>query len=321
MKDKITVGPLTASPGERVQGYYPVPGSDMRIPVTVINGDGDGKRVLVTSGVHGGEYPGIQASIELAGELTPRGMQGAVILVHPVNVTGFEAKNSACFPEDGKNLNRLFPGDPNGTLGERVAWCMTEDFHSQADFYIDLHAGNADEELTKLAFVPGACDPEVARASLAAAAYVDVPLAIRSGSINGACGSAAAVHGVPGILLERGGNGIWSRQEVDDNKADVKNLLRYLGVLPGQAEKYGDGPAYVTNALYLNAGETGCFIPFVRAGEDVKKGQLMAEIRDYFGRVLAAYYSEIDGRIFYMKSSLAIQGGHSMIAMGEVPNQ
>ena len=320
MTQNMTVGPLTAAPGEKVQGYYPIPGSGMKLPVTLINGEADGKRVLITAGVHGGEYPGIQAAIELGAELSPLGMSGAVILVPVTNVMGFEAKDSAHFPEDGKNLNRLFPGDPDGTIGDRVAWCLTSDFHSQADFYMDLHSGNADEALTPLAFVPQACAPEVAELSRRAADFLDIPLAIRSTSLNGACGSAAA-RGVPGVLLERGGHGLWSREETDADKRDVQNILRWLKVLPGEPEASAASAAWVTRAVYLNAGATGCFIPFVKAGEDVQKGQKLAEIRDYFGHVLASYSSGINGRIFYLTSSLAIQEGHSMIAMGEVPNE
>ena len=70
---------------------------------------------MITSGIHGGEYPGIQTAIELSQELNPADVQGAIIILHPVNTQAF-AKSCGVIPEDGENLNRVFPGTMGGPL-------------------------------------------------------------------------------------------------------------------------------------------------------------------------------------------------------------
>lgn len=89
----------------------------MVIPVTLINGTGEGKVLLLTAGVHPDEYPGIAAAIQLSNELRPEDISGGLVIVPMANYSGFLAKKGSHIPEDGKNLNRLFPGNPNGTAG------------------------------------------------------------------------------------------------------------------------------------------------------------------------------------------------------------
>lgn len=115
------------------------------MPITVVNGAFDGPTVLITSGIHGGEYPGIQTAIELSNELDAAKIHGQVILIHPVNTQAFKARVSYCVPQDGKNINRVFPGRKDGTLAEQTAYVVSEEFQSRADYYLDLHGGDLHE--------------------------------------------------------------------------------------------------------------------------------------------------------------------------------
>ena len=91
---------LSAGPGQTARGSIAVPGTAFQIPATLINGSVDGKTVLITGGIHSCENVGIQAAIELGRTLDPRGVRGAVLLLHPVNRSGFEARRPALVPED-----------------------------------------------------------------------------------------------------------------------------------------------------------------------------------------------------------------------------
>lgn len=86
MEKNLSIGTLAAAPGEKVQGLLPIPHTEIEVPVTLINGAGSGKTVLITSGIHSCEYVGIEAAIQLAGELEPESLSGRLILIHPVNV-------------------------------------------------------------------------------------------------------------------------------------------------------------------------------------------------------------------------------------------
>ncbi len=316
----LKIGGLSADEGEKKQGYVDILNTHAKLPVTLINGQKPGKTVLITAGVHGGEYPCIQTAIELAQELEPNQISGRIILVHPVNTSAFEAICPAVVPEDGKNINRVFPGKEDGTLAEQIAFVLTRDFQSQADFYLDLHAGDIHEGLTPFVFYPGNAEEAVTAESRHAASILNMKYMLRSTATTGGYNSAA-LHGLPSILLERGGCALWSREEVSAYKKDVKNVLRHLQVLPGAVELPRKVPIDITKAIYLRADSTGCWYPEVHAGDKVAVGQKLGEIRDFFGNILDTYYSEINGVILYLTVSLSIRKDRSLIAYGELTKQ
>ena len=113
MKNSVTFGGITVASGEKVSQYVTVTGTDYKFPITIINGKEDGKIILASAGIHGCEYPGIQAMVELSKEIDPADVSGVVILMHCINISGFEERQTYVVPDDPerKNLNRLFPGE------------------------------------------------------------------------------------------------------------------------------------------------------------------------------------------------------------------
>lgn len=311
----ITAGSISAGPGEKTEGSVLIPGTSISMPVTLING-GEGKTVLITAGIHGCEYPGILAASELARELAPDGLNGRLMIVHPVNPQAFFARVPAVVPEDGKNINRVFPGDRDGTAAEKTAYFLTDCFQSRADFYMDLHSGDLHESLVPYVYYPGAASADVVAQSRAAARVLDMKYMVKSSALTGAYNSAAA-RGTPSILIERGGGGKWSREEVDAYKKDVRNVLRHLGLLGGSAEPAENTPGELSGAVYLSAKRGGCWYPAVRAGERLEKNRKLGEVKDFFGNTLDTYYSESGGVVLYMTVSLAVRERGSLIAYGK----
>ena len=127
----LSVGELSASAGSKVQGYLEVEGTPVKMPITLINGVNEGKTVVITGGTHGGEYPGVEASIRLAKTLQPAEVSGQLIIVHPVNVPAFQAKLQYVGPYDGKNLNREYPGLATGTVTQRIAYTISSQLFTQ----------------------------------------------------------------------------------------------------------------------------------------------------------------------------------------------
>ena len=117
-----------------------VPGTDLKMPATVIHGAHPGEKILITSGIHAAEYVAIVAGMELARRLDPADITGTVIIIHPVNVSGL-IRHTSLVPEDGKNLNSVYPGKPDGTTAEWIAWFITSELYLHIDCYIDLHGG------------------------------------------------------------------------------------------------------------------------------------------------------------------------------------
>lgn len=313
-KPLLTVGNLKARAGAKVQKYLEVEGTPVKLPVTLINGVNPGKTVVITGGTHGGEYPGVEASIRLAQMLQPEDVSGQLIIVHPVNVPAFQGKTMYVGPYDGKNLNREFPGLATGTVTQRIAYTISSMMFTQADFYMDLHGGDIHEDLTPFVIYSKLGDEAQTQLSIAASKALGVKYVVGSVSDNGTFGCAATM-GVPGFLGEIGCCGLWSEEEVQQYIDGVKNVLRLLQVIEGEVVENKDA-VMVDHMAGLNAAHTGCWYPCVKKGESVKKGQKLGEIRDYFGKVLGEYFAPQDGVMMYVISSLAINVGDPIVALG-----
>ena len=105
-----------------------------------------GKTLVVTAGVHGDEYVGIQAVRELLRQLSPGELSGQVIFVPVVNAGGFFT-GTYRVPEDGENLNRCFPGVKGETYTWNMASVLEAALYPQADFLLDLHGGGIYETM------------------------------------------------------------------------------------------------------------------------------------------------------------------------------
>lgn len=318
MMEEIRIGGVCTAGGWKKRWTYAVRGIDYPLPVTVVNGAREGRRVLITAGIHGCEYVAIQSAIELADELRPDEIAGAVILVHPVNTSGFRAMVPAMVPEAGENLNRLFPGREDGKFAERIAWALTSEFQSIADFYMDLHGGDLGEELEPFVFYPGIAGEEVVRESRRIAETLDLKYMLKSSATTGAY-NAAAMRGLPSILIERGGCGLWSREEVALYKNDLRAALFALGILPSPpcAERRC-APREVVRPVYLASDSQGCWYPSVRAGDFLEKGQPLGEVKNFWGENLAAYEAQSDGVVLYRTASLSVNREQELVAYAEL---
>ncbi|HJD13974.1 MAG TPA: succinylglutamate desuccinylase/aspartoacylase family protein [Candidatus Ruminococcus avistercoris] len=321
MGKNLTLGELTAKPGEKVSGWLHIADSGLEIPVSLICGMQDGPTVLVTGGIHNAEYVGIQAAIELREELKPSQMRGKVILFPLVNRTGFEHRTMSMVYEDGKNINREFPGDPSGTLTEQICHTFVDKVFPQVDYYIDLHCGDGYEELYPHVYTLGAASPKVNQASDAMARAVNVKFRYPSQNPSGGSYNQAGSMGVPGILLERGGRSVWSREEVEADKEDICNVLRHLHVLEGEPEYYDTVQRKLSDGYFLIAGHTGIWYPCHHAGDRIKKGELLGVIKDYMGNIVEEYYAEASGILLIQTVSLNVLKGGAVLFYCELKEQ
>ena len=224
----MELGTIKIKAGEKKSGWIPVEGTEYKLPVTVVHG-GDGPVTLITAGVHSAEYPGIQAAIELAEEITPKDINGTLIIVPVVNVSGIVRRCMSMVYEDNKNLNREFPGNPGGTPAQRLAAFLEQEFIERTDYLVDFHSGGFCEGLTPHLYFHGTAAPEVRAVSRRMAELTTVPYLVESSAENGFY-SWAGQRGVPAILLERG-------------KADEELLAREVSrrLSPGVPADLGAG--------------------------------------------------------------------------------
>ena len=311
---EFKLGNIVCKLGEKVSGFWDIEGYS--IPTTIINGKKSGKIVAISSGIHNCEYVGIQSAIELSQEIDPENINGTVIIFHPVNYSGFFHKIPAVMPEDNKNLNRAFPGIENGSTSDKIAYHFSKFLYPQLDFFIDLHGGDLYERATNFVYSPGIGDNKVIEVSHEVAQVLSVPYRVRSSAKTGAYNSAA-IQGVPSMLIERGGNGLWNNEEVKEYKKDILSVLGYFNIIDFLNEK-NLNQKEISIAKYISSEVDGFWYPRYKAGEKFNEGDLLGEIKDCFGNIITSYYAEFDGVILYGVFSLAIKKSEEILAYGKI---
>ncbi len=207
MSEIISIGGLSAAPGQRVHGFITIGNGEFPFRQPLSGEKKTGKTALITAGIHGGEYVGIQSAVELGRDLKIEKTTGTVILVKAVAKEEFEHRYGSLCRETGENLNRVFPGKKNGTRYEELAHAVVEELQKNADYYIDLHSGDDYEKLTPYVYYAGKADSEVVKISRQMAEQVDVPYMVKSEVGSGGCYNYAASCGIPSVLWKEGG---WS---------------------------------------------------------------------------------------------------------------
>jgi predicted deacylase len=216
-------------------------------PVISVVGAKPGPVLFVNAGVHGGEYPAVEAVIRLGQTLDPKKITGTVILMPVLNLPAFRTRTPFVCPVDNVNPNRVFPGDPTGSYSEQMTHALINEFVVHADAYIDLHGGDIPEALVPFVICrseAGLADSKgrdvAARSKEIAMAFglpyvltISKPVQPSKGQSSYA---AAAEKGIPAILAEAGGVGQMQEEAVALLVNGVLNVMRHLGMIEAVAE-------------------------------------------------------------------------------------
>lgn len=298
-------------PGTKRALTIPVPGGE-GIGAMMVEGARPGRTLVAVAGVHGCEYVGIQALRELMDELDPAQMAGRAMLIPVANAPGFFSGAKQVVPEDGKNLNRCFPGSAQGTLASRMAWAL-ETYCYGADLLVDLHGGDVNEDMAPLVFFPVGAGERIEGLTRRAAAGLSLQYMVRSTADNGLY-SYGAQRQVPALLIERGGGGRWTPEEVEACKQNVRQLLGHLAILPPQPAE--DPPLEIVHTCYEQAKSQGFWICRKSPGDAVGQGELLGEVRDLYGTVTQRCAAKFDGIVLYRTHALGVGQGDPLIAYG-----
>lgn len=315
----LAVADLQAAPGERMAAYTTVAiqGIDVQLPVFLLNGLHPGPTFVVTAGIHGGEYPCVEAATRLGQTMDPASLHGQLIIVPSANPIAFAARSIYITPIDGKNLNRVFPGDPNGSFTEAWAAWLFAHIIRQADYYIDMHGGDMIEALVPFVSynITGNADVD-AKAQQMAHAYGIRAILVRDqpGGLGGTTYAAAARAGIPALLSEAGGQGILDEPSVVQLQCGVRRVLAAFHAYPPITDP-GEAPEVFTGWSWLTAETDGLFYPSVHVGDHVQKGQALGHIADIFGTTVQAIAAPVSGEVLFLVTSLAMNTGDPLMAI------
>jgi len=320
------VGQLAAGPGQVISGFLEVPaGQDpaTRIPVTIINGRKGGRVLAAVAGVHPYEYPPILALYRVKELINPEELSGTLILVHIANLPAFQRRTIYYNPFDWKNLNRVFPGDLEGSQSQRIAAVLTAEIVDRVEALIDLHCGDGNEALIPYTYWMLSGDRKLDAVSREMALAFGLKHIIiddtRAQDLKNSkyLGNTAIVRKKPAITTESGYLGRVEEEAIAANVAGVLNVMRYFGMLPGKAELQTD-PVWIDKYQVIYSEHDGLFHPRAGMGDYVKAGQIVGMITDYHGKVLAEMRAPFTGILLYIIGTPPCNQGEPLFEVGRV---
>ena len=278
-------------PGKQ-QGFMQVPYShnlggwaNVMIPITMV-ANGSGPTVLILGGNHGDEYQGQIAAMKLARELTSEMVTGRIILIPSLNIPAARAATRLS-PLDGMNMNRAFPGNPEGSITSQIAHFLTTVIFPLSDVVIDIHSGGRSMEFVPCAHMHLVSDLDQRRKMLAAMLAWNTDFAFLYADIagSGLLPVEAENQGKLVVTTELGGGECIPASVHRIAQSGLRNVLIHVGVLRGKEqtrESLGKVPTVLTQALnredYLLAPESGVFEVCVELGEHVQQGDTVGFI-------------------------------------------
>lgn len=254
------------------------------IPISVVK-NGDGPTALLTGGNHGDEYEGPLALFDLAATVAAEDVSGRLIIIPAMNQPAFAA-GTRTSPIDRGNLNRSFPGRPDGTVTEKIADYFQRILLPMADVVLDFHSGG--KTLDFLPFcaahiLPGveaATRTQEARAFELVEAF-GAPWSVRMLEIDaiGMYDTAAEEMGKVFVTTELGGGGTATARTVRIAREGLRNVLTACGILSGEVPKAKTRWLDMPDADCFVFAEDGGLVEFkADLGDRVKKGEAIARL-------------------------------------------
>ncbi|MFD1159212.1 N(2)-acetyl-L-2,4-diaminobutanoate deacetylase DoeB [Roseovarius aestuarii] len=249
------------------------------IPLTVVK-NGEGPTALLTGANHGDEYEGPVALQELTVTLKPEDISGRVIIVPAFNYPAYRA-GLRTSPIDNGNMNRSFPGRPDGTVTEKIADYFQRYLLPLADMAVDFHSGGK-----TLDFVPFAAahileDKTLESACFAAMAAFNAPYSVQLLEIDNVGMYDTAVEEMGKVLVstELGGGGSATARSIAIAKKGLRNVLIHVGILKGEMQIDPTVCLDMPNGdCFVFSENDGLYEPMVDLGDPVSEGDVVARV-------------------------------------------
>lgn len=283
-------------------------GVPVSTPVLVVNGTHPGPTLCLTAAIHGDELNGIEMVQRVLHDIDPQKLSGAIIGVPIVNVQSFR-RGSRYLP-DRRDLNRYFPGNPNGSAAARIAHAFFTDIITHCDALVDLHTGSF--ERTNLPQIRADLrNPDVVTLTLGFGSMVVLHNKPAAGTLR----HAATMAGIPTVTVEAGGPSQLELAEVKHGVKGIKILLTTLGMVK-KRRLWGDPEPVYYRSSWVRANNGGILLAHVSLGSTVRKGDLLGTITDPMNNARTELRSPYAGRIIGMARNQVVMPGFATFHVG-----
>ena len=229
-------------------------------------------------------------------------------------------------PVDRKNLNRAYPGKADGSLSERIAHLITTQVIEKADYVVDMHSGDGNEALRPYIYMPRTGDLELdAKIKDMALAFGIDHIVIDERPVSAPDATVftdmtALSRGIPAMTTEAGQLGSTDSHWVDINVMGAMNLMRHLGMLPGEVIP-PKPTVWLKDYQVITSPESGFFRPAVKDGYAVAEGGILGELVDHFGTHIATIHAPFSGVINYVVATPPVRPGEPLAMVSKLANE
>lgn len=283
-------------------------GVEVGTPVIVINGAAPGPVLALTAAIHGDELNGIEMIRQVVHNIDPAKLKGVVVGIPIVNLEGFWRKDR--YIGDRRDLNRYFPGNPDGSYPSRVAHALFTDIINHCDMVIDLHTGSYyRENLPQL------------RADLSVDQVADIAkgfgalTALQSKAPSGSLRGAATAAGIPAVVMEIGGPLSLEPDKVDAGVKSIRTFLKVVGMMDKFKFLPTPQPIFY-GSEWVRAESGGILMTKVKLGASVKEGEVLAEVIDPVTNEVTQTLSPINGTILGRAQNQFVSPGFALFRVG-----
>lgn len=277
-------------------------------PVLVVNGRSPGPVLCLAAAVHGDELNGIEMVRRVFQELSPDSLKGTAIGIPIVNIHGFR-RGSRYLP-DRRDLNRFFPGNPQGSSAARIAYSLFENIIRHCTVVVDLHTGSFFR--SNLPQVRA----DLSQAPVAALAHgFGGMLVLNSQPAPGTLRRAATEAGIPTVILEAGEPLRLQPRQVEQGVAGLNRLMRSLGMIRTAALLKQPEPVYY-RSRWVRSDHGGVLFSVVRLGQTVRAGDILGNVTDPITNEQNLIYSPVEGRVIGMAVNQVVMPGFAAFHLG-----
>lgn len=295
---------------------------DHQLPICIINGKEKGAVFTIVAGIHGYEYPPIIALQEILNEINPKKLCGTLIILPIANIGAFYQRTPFLHPEDKKNLNKTFPGSPSGSISEQIANYITQNIIPNTDIFIDLHGGDANEDLVPfVCFYDNPKNLENTKKARQLSEISGLPMIVSypytiSNKEPALYAFKQAVQlGKVSISIEAGKLGNLQSDNVTILKNAIYNILDFSKVYLIEQKTKQKEQKLFTQQMYISSPKKGIFYSKLKAGDFVRKGENLGYITDIFGKQLSNITTPTQGIILYKVGTPPINEGETLFCI------
>lgn len=323
---RLRIGDVSVGPGESQKGWlsitYRPDGSPVRLPVILAHGSRPGPTLYMHGGIHGDEYEGPEAILRVMSRLDAKALAGLLIAVPFVNPSALESGTRKGVFDLG-DLNRFFPGKPDGYFSDQLCKVIIDEFVSRADYLIDIHSnGENFMHVPHVIYVKD--ESQAARKSLELARIYGTPYLHGGPAWPNVIRMEAARRGIPAITPEIGGEGRLREAETQMNEKGITNVMKALGMLDGSPAGLPGSYTLIEGhptSEYVNSHMGGLLRSRVGLGAAVEEGDVLGILVNPLGEEMEAIRAPQTGIVMGMRTKPHTLPGDWTYFVGKITAQ